>query len=115
MSRSFVKRGLAWAITATPPITTKSTPPATSRRSRRLGRNSGQLATCTCSRAREVARLPVHRLQALDPLCGRQLELLADEALVDRWRSGLGLETQPTPHGMQRVLDRSHGRIRIVG
>src|SRR5450759_1229860 len=82
MSRSRVKRGLAWTTTATPPMTTKSTPACTSAPIRAVGRKAGQLATVHFAGACEPTRLLVHRFKAVHSLRGLEFELLADQAFV---------------------------------
>src|SRR5436190_21131659 len=112
MSRSFVNRGLACATTAMPPTTTKSTFASASFRMSRVGRNSGQLATRALSRVGDQATLVVHRLERVDALRRRELEVLADQALVDRRPVGLGGQRQPAPGGTQRAVEGFDGGVR---
>src|ERR1700722_13716924 len=106
MSRSRVKRGLAWITTATPPMTTKSTPARTSAPISVVGRKSGQLATMLLAGSHELARLLVHRFQAVYSLRWVQFELLADQAVIDAGLSWACRNDQLKPRCAQRVIQR---------
>src|SRR5436853_1326002 len=112
MSRSLVKRGLACTTTATPPMTTKSTPASTSADISRVGRKSGQFATRPLPGPRQLPALLVHALQCLQPLRGSELEVLADQALVDGRVVSLGSQREPVTGRMERAIERLDGGIR---
>src|SRR6185437_15303095 len=118
MSRSLVKRGLACVITATPPTTTKSTSASVKRSSSVRNRSSGvfsqgsdALTATPGARQRELARLGVHRFDATNALCRRQLEMLADQALVDPGASRLCVERQAVPGRPERSIERVDGGV----
>src|SRR5579872_1471351 len=104
MSRSRVKRGLAWITTATPPMTTKSTSARTSAPISVVGRKSGQLDTMPLTGGCELARLLVHRFQAAYSLRWVQFELLADQALVDSGPSRACRNHHLKPRRSQRAI-----------
>src|SRR5580704_1025580 len=119
MSRSRVKRGLAWRTTATPPTITKSTSASVRRRSRLPKRkagwssqDSGVFTATPRARQSECARLRVHRFESVQPLAGRQFELLADQALVHAAAAGRRLQLQAASRRPQSARERLEGRIR---
>src|SRR5919204_5721196 len=114
MSRSLVKRGCAWRTTATPPTMTKSTPASTRRSRRRAGWKSVQLATRACPRKGQDARLAGHALEAPQTLHRRELELLANQALVDTGRPRRGGQDELVPQRVERVGDSPQGGVRVL-
>src|SRR5271165_3426010 len=113
MSRSRVKRGLAWTTTATPPMATKSTPARTSAPSSDVGRKSGQLATVHRAGLRELASLLVYRFQAAQSLCWCQFELLTDQAFIDGGSSRSCRNYQLNTGCSQRTIQCGEARVRV--
>src|SRR5512132_583221 len=113
MSRSLVNRGCACSTTATPPTITKSTSAATRRVSSRAGSKSVQLATRPCPREGQDAGLAGHRLEAFEPLRRGELELLADEALVDAGRLRGRAQDELVPQRVERVGNGSDRRVGV--
>src|ERR1700722_12249293 len=118
MSRSLVKRGLAWRITATPPMTTKSTPLSVSRLSNSRSRNAGcsnpssdEFTATPGSGERQHPTLGVHRFDLTHTCGGRQLELLADEALIDASASDGSVQRQLGPGRPEPILECCHRRF----
>src|ERR1700722_18528574 len=119
MSRSLVKRGLACRTTATPPTITKSTPASLRRRSRLPSLNVGWSSedsdtTTTAPRARSSECLcrRMHLFQSAQPLRGRKLELLADEALIDAARARRSLKLQAVAGRPERCGEGLEGGVR---
>src|SRR5438270_13422518 len=113
MSRSRVKRGVAWTTTATPPITTKSTPARTRAPISTVGRKSGQFATVHLAGGCELASLLIHRFQAAQPLYRRQFELLANEAFVDAGSSRSRRDHELDPGCTQGAVERCEAWVRV--
>src|SRR5271165_2943297 len=113
MSRSRVKRGLAWTTTATPPITTKSTPAPTSAPISAVGRKSGQLATVQLASGCEPASLLVHRFQAPESFCWPQFELLAYQAFIDGGPSRACCEHQLSTGCSHGAIQRGEAGVRV--
>src|SRR5277367_6541902 len=113
MSRSRVKRGLAWTTTATPPITTKSISPCTSAPIRAAGWKSGQFATVRLARAGQPSSLLVHHFQALQSLCRLEFELLADQAFIDRRPARACGKNQLDSRCAQSPIQRGQAWVRV--
>src|ERR1700727_532203 len=111
MSRSRVKRGLAWITTAAPPMTTKSTPACTSAPISVVGRKSAQLATMLLASDCELASLLVHRFQAVHSLCWLQFELLAGQAVIDGGLSRACRNDPLKPCRSQGAIQGGWGRV----
>src|SRR5687768_991898 len=126
MSRSRVSRGDPWAIAAIPPMTTKSTPCATSWRSSSARWNSGQFDSSTGVK-QGLAGQVVLALKPVETLSGCQPEIFPDLILIDLWhlpRRGRqgdllsqrlqgSLDSAPTGIGAA-CLETGHGGLRSV-
>src|SRR5687768_4798642 len=111
MSRSWVICGEPWAIAATPPMTTKSTPASVRRRSSAARWNSGHSAKghLRLRLKGEVADVLVGALEALESLARSQAQRLQDLAVVHARRPLPAAQLERAAHRVERALQGPDG------